>query len=106
MHRRQGWTDIVTGKARLILLIQRHRHIFGFAVVTRVVHAHHALGVGELEDHVGHQVTLRQQARAGGVIHICANFTGNPARQGLNAIGFIAQRASSFWNSTVSRRGR
>ena len=52
--------QVITSKTRLILLIQRHRDIFRFAIVTRIVHPHNALGVGELEDHVGHQVTLRQ----------------------------------------------
>lgn len=82
----------VAGKARLILFVQRHGHIFRFAIMARVVHPHHALGVGELEDHVGHQVALGQQARAGRVVHVSANLLGNPARQRLNAIGLVAQR--------------
>ena len=85
--------QLVTGKARLILLVQRDGNVFRFAVVTRIVHAHHALGIGKLEHHVGHQVALGEQARARGVVHICANLTGNPARQRLNTIGLVAQRA-------------
>ena len=60
--------------------------------MTRVVHAHNALRVGELEDHIGHQVALRQQTRTSGVIHVSANLSGNPARQGLNTVSFVAQR--------------
>ena len=60
--------------------------------MTRVVHPHNALGVGELEDHVGHQVTLRQQARTGSVVNVSANLFSNPASQRLNAVSFIAQR--------------
>ena len=59
--------------------------------MARVVHPHHALGVGELEDHVGHQVALGQQARAGRMVHVSANLPGNPARQRLDAIGLVAQ---------------
>ena len=84
--------QVITGKARLILLIQRHRDIFRFAIVTRVVHPHNALGVGELEDHVGHQVTLRQQARTGSVVNVSANLFGDPASQRLDAVSFVAQR--------------
>ena len=83
----------VASKSRLILLVQRHGHVFRFAVMARVVHPHHALGVGELEDHVGHQVALGQQARAGCVVHVSANLFGNPARQRLDAIGLVAQGA-------------
>ena len=61
--------------------------------MARVVHAHHALGIGEFEHHVGHQVALRQQARAGGVVDVGADLAGNPARQRLNAVGFVAQGA-------------
>ena len=81
----------VASKSRLILLVQRHGHVFRFAVMARVVHPHHALGVGELEDHVGHQVALGQQARAGCVVHVSANLFGNPTRQRLDAIGLVAQ---------------
>ena len=84
--------QVITGKARLILLIQRHRDIFRFAIVTRIVHPHNALGVGELEDHVGHQVTLRQQARTGCVVNVSANLFSNPASQRLDAVSFVAQR--------------
>ena len=61
--------------------------------MARVVHAHHATGIGEFEHHVGHQVALRQQARAGGVVDVGADLAGNPARQRLNAVGFVAQGA-------------
>ena len=84
--------QVITGKARLILLIQRHRDIFRFAIVTRIVHPHNALGVGELEDHVGHQVTLRQQARTGCVVNVSANLFSNPASQRLDAVSFVTQR--------------
>ncbi|CFX66946.1 Uncharacterised protein [Salmonella enterica subsp. enterica serovar Typhi] len=84
--------QVITSKTRLILLVQRHRDIFRFAIVTRVVHPHNALGVGELEDHVGHQVTLRQQARTGSVINVSTNLFSNPASQSLDAISFVAQR--------------
>ncbi|ABX23777.1 hypothetical protein SARI_03983 [Salmonella enterica subsp. arizonae serovar 62:z4,z23:-] len=59
--------------------------------MARVVHPHHTLSIGELKDHVGHQIALGQQARAGGVVHVSANLTGNPARQRLNAIGLVTQ---------------
>ena len=60
--------------------------------MTRIVHAHHALGVGELKDHVGHQVTLGQQARTRCVVNVSANLASNPARQRLDTIGLVAQR--------------
>ena len=82
--------QIVTGKARLILLVQGYRHVFRFAIVTRVVHAHHALGVGKFEHHVGHQVALGEQARAGSVVNVGANFTGNPAGQLRDTVGLVA----------------
>jgi hypothetical protein len=58
----------IARKARLILLVQRNGNVFRFAVMTRIVHAHHALRVGEFEDHIGHQITLRQQTGAGGMV--------------------------------------
>ncbi|CQQ36398.1 Uncharacterised protein [Salmonella enterica subsp. enterica serovar Typhimurium str. DT104] len=85
--------QVITGKAWLILFVQRHGHIFRFTIMARVVHPHHALGVGELEDHVGHQVALGEQARTSGVVDVSANLTGNPARQRLNTVGLVAQRA-------------
>ncbi|ABV16057.1 hypothetical protein CKO_05014 [Citrobacter koseri ATCC BAA-895] len=84
--------QVITGKARLILLVQRDSYIFRFAVMARVVHPHDALRVGELKDHVGHQVTFRQQARTGSVVDIRANLFSNPARQRLNTVGLVAQR--------------
>ena len=84
--------QVITSKTRLILLIQRHRDIFRFAIVTRIVHPHNALGVGELEDHVGHQVALRQQTRTGSVVNVSANLFSNPASQRLDAVSFVAQR--------------
>ena len=60
--------------------------------MARVVHPHHALSIGEFEDHVGHQIALGQQARAGCVVNVCANLPGDPAGQRLNAIGLVAQR--------------
>ncbi|MNH00386.1 hypothetical protein D3C79_595770 [compost metagenome] len=89
----QRFRQRITGKARLILLVQRNGNVFRFAVVARVVHAHHALGVGEFEHHVGHQIALRQQARAGSVVNVGTNLAGNPARQRLDAIGLVAQGA-------------
>ena len=83
--------QVITGKARLILLVQRHCNIFRFAIVTRVVHPHNALGVGELEDHVGHQVALGQQARTGCVVNVSANLFSNPASQRLDAVSFVTQ---------------
>ena len=85
--RRQG----ITSKARLILLVQRHRDIFRFTIMTRVVHTHNALGVGELKDHVSHQVTLGQQPRTSCVVNVSANLFSDPASQSLNAVSFIAQ---------------
>ncbi|STE82694.1 Uncharacterised protein [Escherichia coli] len=64
--------------------------------MTRIVHPHNALGVGELEDHVGHQVTLRQQARTGCVVNVSANLFSNPASQRLDAVSFVAQRTQLF----------
>lgn len=60
--------------------------------MARVVHPHHALRVGELEDHVGHQIALGEQARAGSMIDVRANLLSDPAGQRLNTIGLIAQR--------------
>ena len=71
--------QVVTREARLILLVQGHGHVFRFAIVTRVVHAHHALGVGKFEHHVGHQVALGQQACTRRVVDVSTDFTGNPA---------------------------
>ncbi|ABU79351.1 hypothetical protein ESA_04170 [Cronobacter sakazakii ATCC BAA-894] len=61
--------------------------------MTRVVHAHDALGVGKLKHHVGHQIAFREQARTRRVIHIRADLARNPAGERLNAVGFVAQRA-------------
>ena len=60
--------------------------------MTRVVHAHYALGISELEDHVGHQVALRQQASTRCVVNVSANLTSNPARQRLDTVSLVAQR--------------
>ncbi|MOA13315.1 hypothetical protein D3C78_1333620 [compost metagenome] len=84
--------QIITRKARLILFVQRNGHIFGFAVMTGIVHAHHALGVGKLEHHVGHQVAFGQQTCAGSVIHVGTDFTGDPAGQLRNTVSLVAQR--------------
>ncbi|BAK13343.1 hypothetical protein PAJ_3263 [Pantoea ananatis AJ13355] len=88
--------QIVPCETRLVLLVQRHRNIFGFAVMTRIVHAHHALRVGELKHHIGHQVAFGQQARARGVIHISTNLRCDPTGKGLNTIGFVTQRTQLF----------
>ncbi|VEA14759.1 Uncharacterised protein [Salmonella enterica subsp. enterica] len=62
--------------------------------MARVVHPPSTPWVsGELEDHVGHQVALGEQARTSGVVDVSANLTGNPARQRLNTVGLVAQRA-------------
>ncbi len=48
----------VAGKARVIVLANRHRHGGWLTVVLRVILAHHALQLGELTDHQRAQVGL------------------------------------------------
>ena len=54
--------------------------------MTGVVHPHDTLGVGELADHVGHQITLGEQTGTLGLSHIGADTLGDKAGDGLDAL--------------------
>jgi hypothetical protein len=77
----------------VVLLLQGQGHGFVFAVVAGVVHAHHPLGVGEFEHHVGHQIALGQQAGPFGQRPVGADGGGDKAGQGADALGLLPHRA-------------
>jgi hypothetical protein len=52
--------QLVAGEARLVVVLDGVGHVGGSLVVERVVAAHRALQLGELADHVGHEVGLGQ----------------------------------------------
>ena len=63
-----------------VLAADRVDHVGRLAVVGCVVAAHHALQLGELADHIGHQVGLGEQRRALGALGIGADALDRIAR--------------------------
>ena len=55
--------QFITGKARFVMVFNRVGHLGRQAVVERVVAPHDALQLGELADHVGHQIGLGELGR-------------------------------------------
>ena len=61
-------------------------HFGVLAVELGVVHAHHALQLGEFAHHVGHQIGLGQVGGAGGQRGVGAQFMGDGAGDALQAL--------------------
>ena len=59
-HAGQVARQFIAGKARFVVIFDGRRHFGVFTVVQGVVAAHDALQLGELADHVGHQISLGQ----------------------------------------------
>jgi hypothetical protein len=83
--------QFVAGEARLVVILDGVGDLGGLAVVQRVIAAHDALQLGELADHVGQQVGLRQHRGAVGLV-----------RQGLAAQLLADGAASAATRSTRS----
>ena len=58
----------VAGKAWLVVVFNGVGHGLGQSIVERVVAAHGALQLGELADHVGHEIGLGQQCGLVGLV--------------------------------------
>ncbi|MDE1712489.1 hypothetical protein PWG14_07170, partial (plasmid) [Chromobacterium amazonense] len=76
----------VAGETRVVMPLDGGRHLGVFAVVLGVVHAHDALQLRELADHVGHQVGLGQVGRARGQRGVGAQLAGDGAGNALQPL--------------------
>ena len=83
----------VAGEARPVVLLDRVGDRRRLAVVLRVVASHHALQLGELADHVGDEIGLREQRRAVGGGGVGAELRGDLPREEAEPVDAIRLRA-------------
>jgi hypothetical protein len=76
--------------------VDRLPHLFALSLFARVNATHGSLELGELPDHVGRQIRLRQASRLGGLVAQIWPLKSNaddPIGEALDSLGFFLVRA-------------
>ena len=93
-HRPGG--QAIGGPLRFVVVADRVGDVLVFAHPKRMIPPHHPLKLGELADHFGHEVHLRQHCRAVGKLRVRTHLRGERFGKRRHALDLVPDAAEFF----------